>query len=346
MKVLFYSYPSAYQNPGGGEVQLDKTMEYLGKAGVEVKKFDQWNDRFEDYDILHIFGSVKDCLGLAHTAKGKGIKIALSTIFWSDFRRSLNESGSLKDRAMLIARQAVKSMMPTFPSERRELMMVSDILFPNGEGEAAQIQRYFRADKKKIFVVPNGVDERFKDASPEEFVKKHGLKDFIIYVGRIEPRKNQLNFIRAMKGSDKEVVFLGVPVSDFSEYYEQCREEAGANMHFIGRIEHDSTLLASAYAAAKVFALTSWFETPGLSALEAALAGANIVITNGGCAGEYFGDRAVYASPDNTRDIRRAIDKAYAKEKDDRLKRHILDNYTWDKVAKRTIEGYCRILKA
>ncbi len=36
------------------------------------------------------------------------------------------------------------------------------------------------------------------------------------------------------------------------------------------RLDHDDPLLASAYAAARVFALPSWFETPGLAALEAA----------------------------------------------------------------------------
>ncbi|MDD4013839.1 MAG: hypothetical protein PHW14_06580, partial [Candidatus Omnitrophica bacterium] len=153
MRVLFYSYPSAFQNPGGGEVQLIKTMEYLQKQGIHVKKFDQWSDRFEDYDILHIFGSVKDCLGLTKTAKSKGIKIALSTIFWSDFRRALGESGSVKERAMLVARQAAKTLFPNFPSARRQLMETADILFPNGEGEAGQLVKYFKMPRKKIFVV-------------------------------------------------------------------------------------------------------------------------------------------------------------------------------------------------
>ena len=42
---------------------------------------------------------------------------------------------------------------------------------------------------------------------------------------------------------------------------------------WLGRLDHHDPLLASAYAAARVFALPSWFETPGLAALEAALAG-------------------------------------------------------------------------
>ena len=50
-------------------------------------------------------------------------------------------------------------------------------------------------------------------------------------------------------------------------------ENAGARVatgvSWLGRLDHHDPLLASAYAAARVFALPSWFETPGLAALEA-----------------------------------------------------------------------------
>ncbi|MFA6635566.1 MAG: glycosyltransferase [Candidatus Omnitrophota bacterium] len=345
MRVLFYSYPSAFQNPGGGEVQLDKTMQYLRQAGVDVKKFDQWNDKLEDFDIFHVFGSVKDCLGLVRTAKSKGVKIALSTIFWSDFRRAIKETRSFSDRAGLLVRQAAKSFFPAFPSARRELMLASDILFPNGEGEADQLARYFAVDRNKLFVVPNGVDGRFRNASPDEFIKRYGIKDCVLYVARIEPRKNQLNFIRAMKSfSERPIVFIGAPVSDYEDYYGQCREEASKNMHFLGHVEHDSTLLEAAYASCSVFALTSWFETPGLSALEAALSGANIVITDGGCAREYFGDMAIYTCPDDITSIRSSVREAHEAPKNHQLAEHVFANFTWDKVASKTIEGYEKIL--
>ncbi len=66
---------------------------------------------------------------------------------------------------------------------------------------------------------------------------------------------------------------------------------------WLGRLDHHDPLLASAYAAARVFALPSWFETPGLAALEAALAGCAVVITPYGSTREYFGDLVEYARP-------------------------------------------------
>lgn len=72
MKVAFYVYPTAFQNPGGGEVQLLKTKEALEKLGVPIKLFDIWNDRLRDFDILHVFGSVKDALPMMEEAKRVG----------------------------------------------------------------------------------------------------------------------------------------------------------------------------------------------------------------------------------------------------------------------------------
>lgn len=344
MRAAFYSYPSAFQNPGGGEVQLIKTGEYLRKAGVEVKLFDQWKDKLEDFDILHVFGSVKDCTGLMAAARNRGVKVVLSPIFWSGLKRALREEGDILKKTGLLVRHAVKRVFPYFPSGRRETMELSDIMLPNSIMEAEQITKLFGISRRKMAVVPNGVDLRFREADAAEFIERYGKKDFILYAGRIEPRKNQLNFIRAMKGTGRTVVFAGEPVSDYTDYYEQCRKEASENTFFIGRVEHESTLLSSAYAASGIFALTSWFETPGLAALEAGLSGSKVVITEEGSTREYFGDMAFYAKPEDIFSIRASVDKAYSSDRTVELKEHILKNFTWEKVAEKTAEAYRRVI--
>ena len=345
MRIAFYSYPSAFQNPGGGEIQLLKTKEALEKKDVEVKLFDQWKDRFEDFDILHVFGSVKDCVGLMETAKNKGTKIALSTIFYSSFKRAMHEGVKVKTKANLLSRHITKLVFPVFPSGRRKTILLADALLPNGKTEARQIKRLFAIKDDKIFIVPNGVDVKFKNADPELFTVRYGFKDFILAVGRIEPRKNQLNLIRAFKRIDKELVIVGDPVSDYIDYYKQCKDLASNNVHFLGSINHEDELLSSAYAACSVFVVPGWFETPGLAALEAALAGAKLAVTKYGCTKEYFLDMAEYFDPSNISDITRAILSAYNKNiKKEELKNHIYQNYTWDKVAEATIHAYKKVL--
>jgi len=171
------------------------------------------------------------------------------------------------------------------------------------------------------------------------------LKDFVLYTGRIEPRKNQLNLIRAMKGIDRDLVLVGDRVSGCSDYYDRCKKEAGGRVYFIPRMDHDSDMLRSAYSACEVFVLPGWFETPGLAALEAAAAGAKIVATEGGSTKEYFFDKALYIKPNNVKDIRKKIRNALDEEKTNGLKEFILDSFTWEKVAERTIEGYKKVIK-
>jgi glycosyltransferase involved in cell wall biosynthesis len=143
-----------------------------------------------------------------------------------------------------------------------------------------------------------------------------------------------------MNDTDIPLVIIGAPLPGQSYYYEICKKEAGNNIHFLGHFDHDSELLASAYSAARVFALPSWAETPGISALEAGLAGCNVVITNRGSTTEYFKNFATYCNPGSVRSIRNAIIEAYNRERSEELRNHILANYTWDIVAQKTLDAY------
>ncbi|MFC1570708.1 glycosyltransferase family 4 protein [Candidatus Omnitrophota bacterium] len=345
MKIAFLTYPAAMQNIGGGEVLLEKSKEYLEKEDIQVDYFDIWNGRIEDYDVLHVFGSVKDCLGLVQVAKSRGVKVAVSSIFWSDFRRAFFEQGSIKKKAELVVRHALKVLCPGFPSARRKMFQAADIIFPNSENEARQVSRLFGVSMDKMFVVPNGVDRKFANAGREAFIKKYGLKDFVLYVGRIEPRKNQLNLIRAMKDVNTDLVLVGEHVSGYEWYYDKCKSEAGSNVHFLGKMPHQSDLLMSAYAACDIFVLPGWFETPGLVALEAALAGAKVVATEGGSTKEYFKDKVLYIKPNSPEDIRKKILEAISREKTDELKNYVIDSFTWEKVTQKNMEGYELVLK-
>jgi glycosyltransferase involved in cell wall biosynthesis len=213
----------------------------------------------------------------------------------------------------------------------------------------------FRNQEKEVSVIPNGVDaDIFWNASPEAFIRKYGFTDFVLNVGRFSYRKNQLALVKAMKDTEADVVFIGESSRSPSSYYgikdaidklyyQKCKRNADASFKFLGSIPHNE--LASAYAACRVFALPSLYETPGLSALEAALSGANICVTNGGSTREYFSEFALYCDPYSAASIRKAILKSYATPKNSKLKEYILKNFTWESVAKATLAAYERTLE-
>lgn len=344
MKIAFFVYPSAFQAPGGGEILLLKTKETLEKRGITVKLFDQWQDKLKSFDILHVFGSVKECLGLMQTARNLGVKVVLSPIFWSTLQRALHEYGSFYKKSQLALRHISKVICPVMPSPRREMFVLADALVPNSEAEAGQIARLFWIDRAKMHVVPLAADERFTRADKAEFINKYRIKDFILSVGRIEPRKNQLNLIKALKGWGLKLVFIGNPVSGYERYYQALRDESDRNALFIERIGHDDNLLSSAYAACSVFVLQGWFETPGLAALEAGMAGAKLAVTEAGSTREYFKDYVEYFNPASPRSIKAAVDRALKREGGDELKNYIMDHFLWSHSAEANINVYKKLL--
>ena len=179
-------------------------------------------------------------------------------------------------------------------------------MLPNSQAEASQLSRLFGVRADRLHVIPNGVELRFAQADASIFRSRTGIfEPFVLYVGRVEPRKNVLGLTRAARALGLPLVVIGDTVPGHSRYGDQCRSEGGDLLRWLPRLEHADPLLASAYAAARVFALPSYFETPGLAALEAALTGCPLVITPHGCTREYFGELPHYARPGHPQEITR-----------------------------------------
>lgn len=326
---------------GGLQIQMLRTKEHLEKLGVSVKLFDPFHDKLEDFDIFHNFGSYEyEIVPITTMAKGKNIPIAISPVYWvSSFRGKLINLGT---KLLGIFRNSCITSLTTLVNPPKYLFSLADIILPNSKLEAEHLIHHFNIDRKKMFVVHNGVERRFLHGDPNIFIQRYGIEDFVLFVGRIgDERKNVLGLIKAMNNTDIPLVIIGAPTTTTENYYYNIyKEEAHDNIHFLGHIDHDSELLTSAYSAAKVFALPSWAETPGLATLEAGLAGCNIVITNRGSTTEYFKNFATYCHPNSVKSIRNAIVETYNKEKSEELRNHILDSYTWEVVAKKTVEAY------
>jgi glycosyltransferase involved in cell wall biosynthesis len=341
-RAFFFTAPWALQHPGGGEVQLLKTAEAIESLGADVRRFDPWHDRLESADWLHLFGTLPECLAMARAAKQAGTRVALSPVSWYDPGATWRLEPTFARKLRAVTGWAARRLLPAIPSWRRTLIHCADVLLPNSHAEARQLVTRFGANPRKIVVVPNGVDPRFAHGDAWRFESTFGIANFILVPGRIEPRKNQLTVIRALAGTGLRVVILGDCHPDHAAYFDRCCAAADSDVRFIGHIDHDSPMMAAAYRAARVVVLASWFETPGLAALEGALAGANVVVTARGCAREYFGDHARYVQPDDAAGIRVAVREATADSAHDTLRATIERQYLWQHVAAQTLAAYER----
>lgn len=324
---------------GGGEVQRTATERALSDLSIDARPWRPWEDRLTPGDVVHFFGSLPEFVPLVDAAQRQGAKAALSTIAWFDWRNIWREAHSPARRALNSLRYAARAACPRIPSWRRRLYHAADLLLPNSQAEAEQLQRLFGVPTRKIRVVPNGIDPRFGAATPDVFHARYGLRNFVLCCGRFEPRKNQLTLIRALRDSGRPLVFIGDAAPGHGGYYKACRAEAGDDVRFLGELRYDDPLTASAYAAAGCLALVSWYETPGLAALEAAATGTPLVVP-GGATREYFGPWAEYVRPHDVRGIRAAVEAAVARGRNPESARHVLDHYTWSRVAAKTLEAY------
>jgi len=338
--ILWHAPSTVFQAPGGGENQLVQTGAQLEEQGVSIRLFSRWVDRIGQARLVHLFGMSREGLEVARLARSLGVPVILSPICWFEPAALRALAKSPIHSALDLAKCAARRACPQLPSWRRDLLRIADMLLPNSQAEANQLVAMFGTDPRKIHVVPNGVQPGFASADPSLFHQAYGDSEFVLYAGRIEPRKNVLGLIESLRGSGLPLVVLGESPPGHEAYLAVCRQAGQGFVCWLGRVEHDNPLLASAYSAARVFALPSWFETPGLAALEAGLAGTAVVITPFGCTHEYFGARVLYARPDRPKSIRRAIESAWEDGPNPELAQHVAEHFPWSKVARITAEVY------
>jgi len=343
MKIFLASYQTLMINRGGPTYKILCLKEELEKLGVNVHLFDMWDYdmKFTDDDLIHIFNANFHTYPLAYNLKLYGARYVVNPIFYS------NHSAQKIHLYRMLEAPFRKVFKRTYSDYffTKYVCENAEMVLPNTCDEGNLLCGALGVKREKIEVIHNGVEERFDHADPSLFEKKYGLKDFILYVGHLGPvRKNGLNIISALQMIGHPSVIIADILKN--EEGAACREEIekSKNITHIDWLKHDDPMFASAYAACHTFILPTRYETPGRAALEAGLAGANVVITPYGGTREYFEQFAEYAEPASIHSILQATKKSLEKKKNSALRGHIIKNFLWDKIAQQTVEMYKRVL--
>lgn len=339
MKICFATYESVPIAKGGPYVKILETKKQLTKLGHEVELFNMWQtiDRLHDFDIIHLVGSNLSMYGLARSLKFQNIKFLVEPVFYSRRSPSFLKVISTVDR---INRKFLPGLWHDF-SFVRDICAWAHVVTPNTTAERDLITKGFSVASNKFHVIPNGVSELYSGAEPLLFKNTYGVSDFILTVGHIGPkRKNMEALVKALQQINHPSVIIGKMLDTEETNSVKTLLANSKNILWIDELPYNSPLLASAYAASDVFVLPSLFETPGIAALEAGLAGAKIVITPHGGTKEYFGDMAEYVDPYSVESIRNGIISALNRKKDTALQTHIRKEFLWSKVAEKTLAVY------
>lgn len=203
----------------------------------------------------------------------------------------------------------------------------ADVVVAISRQTAKDIEQFYGIGEEKVKIVYQDCDPGFGLEVIEEdiaAVKGHyQLPDtYLLSVGTIEQRKNQLNLIRAYRRlpADRPKLVL---VGRKTAYFEQIDEYIQSNKLSEEVIILENVFAAelpALYAGAKFMVYPSHFEGFGLPLLEAMKIGLPVVSSNTSCFEEVAGEAGLYANPEDPDELA------------DRMKSLLYDNALFEQL--------------
>ena len=222
------------------------------------------------------------------------------------------------------------------------------------EATKRDVIRLFGIDPNKIVVIHHGIDSQYKPLEDKKdaaaILKKYGISDkYILYVGRIQARKNISRLIRAfqlLKQKTKlehKLVLVGKMMWESKEFFKEIdnlniREDVIMTDH----VSYSD--LPYFYNNADAFIYASLFEGFGLPPLEAMACGTPAVVSNVTAIPEVVGDAALFVNPYDIFSIAEGMEKLLSS---DNLKKELIKKgfqrakqFSWKETAKKTLSVY------
>jgi glycosyltransferase involved in cell wall biosynthesis len=178
---------------------------------------------------------------------------------------------------------------------------------------AADLKEFMHTDPAKIHVVHQGSHpsfyRMFSQQSIAEVRRKYELpKEYILYVGTLEKRKNAGLIIKALSRvkSKIPVVLVGKPTKYIAEL-EGLIKKYGMRERV--KFIHNAafTDLPAFYQGSSLFVYPSVFEGFGIPIVEAIASGVPVITSNGSCFSEAGGPDCIYVNPSNPEELADSI---------------------------------------
>lgn len=327
MKVLFCMRSDYYRNFGEDSMQALKIKKYLKKMGVEVDiNYGQIGD-YSSYDIIHLFNLkiTGEIYKYYKTAKYYKKNIVISPLYWDQnkYYNYINDLEGIKlwDKSKIYRQKILKGCKMTFPNSLMEEELIKK-----------EFGKYVPCN-----VIYNGVEVQGEEIPLYNFKERYGLDNYILCVGKVSEKNNQIALAEAcdklgiqlvITGNAKDKVYLN-KIMQFK------------NVLYLG--EMDEYNRYNAYKFAKLYVNPSFVEIVPTYSIEAAVSGCNVLCTQEGSTLEYFKDMIDYFNPYEADSILNALKIAMKKRKDKKLKSYVLENYSWKKSAKCLHENYLKL---
>lgn len=343
MKIGLTTYPTAFQNKGGLEVQIRQTERALRDFGVDVRIVDPYVQKLNEFDIIHQFSLGHSSLRILQKAKNWGIPCVTSPM--ADPLNSTFEIYKVRFICYVLPHLTGQGFRTRW-HDMIDGLLLSDAICTITNREKQVIERLVPSIRGKVYVTPNGVTQEFFAADPAHFEALHpDLGPFVLVASSVLPHKNQLPVIEAAKSLGYRVVLIGSILDQ--HYYDLCIAAGGNMVTYLGEYDYPSESLTSLFAAASVVVLASTFEPFGLVPFEALAAGTPAILTKAS-GYDRLPDPPYFqrVNPHSAVDIKKALRVAWDTPRDRRVCRDSVVDLQWSVVARTLVGVYESILDA
>jgi len=233
----------------------------------------------------------------------------------------------------------------------------ADKIITGSDKSKEDICSYLKVKGNKIVRIYDGVSKDYKiiDHDKEiDVLNKFGIRgSYIYYIGRLDPRKNLKNVIKAfMRVAARDNSIILVIAGNKNEYFgkldnlvkEYNLEE---KVKFIGYISNKDNIRLLNFA--EFFIFPSLYEGFGLPVLEAMACGCPVITSKWSSLGEIAEGCALLVNPKNVDEIKNAM---LILLKDRSLRSRLVKKgisrakeFLWEATAKKTLQAYKKVSK-
>jgi glycosyltransferase involved in cell wall biosynthesis len=310
-RILITTYHDAFLIHGGGEHELFTLVDHLRRFGLAVDIYGPFSRNIQNYDVVLHFSVHPGGLHLLERLKSYNKPIVLWPNFWPTEHNS-----------------SISNIID------KHIHLSDEIVFKSN-AEKNVFTALFEVPEPKINVVQIVADPVYAVPAPANLFKElYGIDSYAIWVGIVEPIKNQLAAIRALKELNIPLVLVGKSRDD--AYYQLCKEVGEKGVYFINSLPLKSEIMRSALQNA-LFYIELSEEPPGLSAIEAGLAGCKLVLSNSDWTREIFSGAATLCDPVDQAEIITAVKIALNSNKNMNLSKKLM-RHCDDEIALKIIQ--------